>query len=262
MNCFVCGKELREGARFCPNCGVNLAEAPIVEEKTEPEVILEETVAPVTEEVPNAEEAPVAEEAPAEEAAPQPQVKSPYEYDPVPRTEPAQKRRAYWLPEKRSWWKLILFGILTFGIYDLVVLSEIPEETNMVVNGRDGERTMQYWWAMLLSAVTFGIYGLVWTHKLCNRIGRELNRRELGLQNFSASDFWIWAVLGSVIGGFVASILAAIAGAVAAAAGMDIAAISGIELILSCASMVGPMVFLHKLCEAVNLMNKDYNLKG
>ncbi len=121
--------------------------------------------------------------------------------------------------------KYILLSIITCGIYGLVVMSSVSSDINIVASRYDGKKTMHYCLlTFVVAPITFGIAGLVWSHRISNRIGAELKRRGIAY-NFSASDFWLWNVLGSLI-------------------------------------VVGPFVYLHKLFKATNLMNADYNVKG
>ena len=121
--------------------------------------------------------------------------------------------------------KTILLSLVTFGIYPLVVMSAVSNDINIVASRYDGKKTMHYCLLFFIVApVTFGIAGIVWSHKISNRIGAELKRRGIDY-SFSAADFWLWNVLGSLIG-------------------------------------VGPLVYLHKLFKAVNKMNADYNVNG
>lgn len=121
--------------------------------------------------------------------------------------------------------KYILLSIITCGIYGLVVMSSVSSDINIVASRYDGKKTMHYCLlTFIVAPITLGIAGLVWSHRISNRIGAELKRRGIAY-NFSASDFWLWNVLGSFI-------------------------------------VVGPFVYLHKLFKATNLMNADYNVKG
>lgn len=121
--------------------------------------------------------------------------------------------------------KYILLSIITCGIYGLVVMSSVSSDINIVASRYDGKKTMHYCLlTFIVAPITLGIAGLVWSHRISNRIGAELKRRGIAY-NFSASDFWLWNVLGSLI-------------------------------------VVGPFVYLHKLFKATNLMNADYNVKG
>ena len=129
------------------------------------------------------------------------------------------------LPTGRAWWKFILLGIVTFGIYPLVVLCKISTEINTVAGPHDGQKTLHFIVVALLSALTLGILPLVWYHKLSNRVGAELKRRALACE-LSAKTFWGWAILGFLLFG------------------------------------VGPLVYVAKLLNAMNALNADYNAKG
>ena len=121
--------------------------------------------------------------------------------------------------------KTILLSLITFGIYPLVVMSAVSNDINIVASRYDGKKTMHYCLLFFLVApITCGIGAIVWSHKISNRIGAELRRRGIAY-SFSATDFWLWNVLGSLI-------------------------------------VVGPFVYMHKLFKAVNLMNAHYNVNG
>ena len=121
--------------------------------------------------------------------------------------------------------KTILLSVITFGIYPLVVMSAVSSEINIVASRYDGKKTMHFCLLFFIVApITFGIAGIVWYHRIANRIGAELKRRGIAY-NFSAADFWLWNVLGSLI-------------------------------------VVGPFVYLHKMFKAVNKMNAHYNVNG
>lgn len=121
--------------------------------------------------------------------------------------------------------KYILLSIITFGIYGLVVMSSVSESVNVVASRYDGKKTMHYCLlAFLVGPITFGIAYYVWFHKISNRIGNELRRRNISY-SFSCADFWLWNVLGSLI-------------------------------------FVGPFIYYHKLFKATNIICADYNAKG
>ena len=121
--------------------------------------------------------------------------------------------------------KFIFLTFITFGIYALVFYSCISSDINTIASRYDGKRTMHFCLlAFILTPITFGIAPIVWYHKLSNRIGAELSRRGINY-TFSAGTFWGWNVLGSII-------------------------------------FVGPFVYLHKLCAAMNALSADYNVRG
>ncbi len=121
--------------------------------------------------------------------------------------------------------KYIFFSIITFGIYALVVMSQVSNDINIVASRYDGKKTMHFCLlAFIVSPITLGIAAIVWYHNISDRIGNELRRRNVAY-SFSAADYWLWAVLGSLIA-------------------------------------IGPLVYMHKLFKATNLMCADYNKKG
>ena len=129
------------------------------------------------------------------------------------------------LNTRRGLLKYILLGIVTFGIYPLVMMSGISSDINITASRYDGKKTMHYCLlTFIFSWLTLCIAPIVWYHRISARIGHELARRGIAY-NFSAADYWLWSVLGSFI-------------------------------------VVGPFIYIHKLCVAMNLINAHYNING
>lgn len=129
------------------------------------------------------------------------------------------------LKTDRGLLKLILLSLVTLGIYSLFFYANISNELNLLASRYDGKKTMSYWLLLfIIGPITLGIGYIVWMHKLCARMGDELRRRGIHYQ-FDAGTYWLWHVLGSLI-------------------------------------IVGPFIFLHKLCTAANLLAADYNRRG
>jgi hypothetical protein len=129
------------------------------------------------------------------------------------------------LKTNRSLLKLILLSFITFGIYQIVVMSGISTDINVIASRYDGKKTMHFCLLMFLVApLTGGIAMFVWYHRISNRIGDELRRRGIS-SDFNASTFWLWYVLGSLI-------------------------------------FVGPFIYLHKMCNNMNELCMNYNVKG
>ncbi|MGI6773511.1 MAG: DUF4234 domain-containing protein [Acutalibacteraceae bacterium] len=132
---------------------------------------------------------------------------------------------AFKLKTNRSLIKLILLTIITFGIYPIIVMSGISTDINIIASKYDGKKTMHYCLLIFVfSWLTFGIAPLIWSHRISERIGVELLRRNIPYK-FSASDFWLWNVLGAII-------------------------------------VVGPFIYMHKLLKSMNLLCEDYNIRG
>lgn len=129
------------------------------------------------------------------------------------------------LKTNKGLFKYIILSALTLGIYGLVVMSSVGESVNLAASRYDGKKTMHFCLLYFLVApITLGIGGIVWFHRISNRIGDELRRRNIDYR-LSAADFWLWNVLGALI-------------------------------------FIGPFVYFHKLFKATNLMCADYNAKG
>ena len=129
------------------------------------------------------------------------------------------------LKTNRSFIKTILLTFVTFGIYSLITYGKIADEVNLVCSRYDGKKTMNYYLLIfIVTPLTLGIAPLVWMHKICNRMGNELKRRQIDY-NFGAKDFWLWGTIGSII-------------------------------------VVGPFIFAHKFFTSVNKMNESYNKIG
>ena len=104
-------------------------------------------------------------------------------------------------------------------------MSAVSNDINIVASRYDGKKTMHFCLLFfIVIPITFGIAGIVWYHNISNRIGAELKRRGIAY-SFSATDYWLWSVLGSLI-------------------------------------VIGPFVYMHKMFKAVNLMNAHYNVNG
>lgn len=241
MICSYCGKEIKDHWKFCMHCGTKVEaacapeqEVPAVEIPVEPVADTPLYVAPLFD-MPQAEAPKVEQELPyARKITIDPEK---FEFYPEQRDEPIPRGISSWelvpaeretpkleLPVKRSLCKMIFLGLITGGIYPMVIFSRIITELNIAASRYDGKRTMTFFGMLMLAPVTLGVYAYVWFHKLCARIGDELQRRNIDYK-FGPSQFWLWNILGSFI-------------------------------------LVGPFIFTHKLMKSMNLINKDYNEKG
>jgi len=104
-------------------------------------------------------------------------------------------------------------------------MSSVSTDINTIATKYDGKKTMHYCLLFfIIIPITLGIGGIVWSHKISNRIGNELIRRNINYK-FSAGTYWGWGVLGILI-------------------------------------IVGPFVYMHKLFKSMNLLAENYNING
>ena len=251
MNCHYCGTELHDNEIFCRHCGTRLEAAPQRAEET--------AAAPVYEE-------PAAIAAVEEGPAPRPAtVYKEKSFDWQPYGAPAKQEPLVnlhtqtpklRLPVKRSLVKMIFLGIVTLGIYPMVIWSRLVGEVNLVASRYDGERSMSYFGMLMLAPLTLGIHSLVWMNKLCRRISSELQRRSIAYI-FGARDFWLWAFLMSILG----SVCSGVCGALAAM-GSEAYVVIWILLAVGLLTCIGPFIFTAKLMNAMNYLNEDFNING
>lgn len=151
----------------------------------------------------------------------QPQQPQQPQYQQQPMYQPNARK----LNQERALWKFIVYTIITCGIYSIVFWTGIGEDINMAASRRDGKKTMHFCLIyFLLTGLTCGIMMFIWYHKLFQRVGDEARAR--GMQtDLSASTFWLWYMLGSLI-------------------------------------IVGPFIATNKLCEAMNYVAASYNTNG
>ena len=264
MKCHYCGTEIAGNEIYCRHCGTRQqpaqqAQPVIVAAPVEPTPVVEAPVAPV------APAAPVATE-PAPTLRPvqiyeektfgwQPYGGAPAPEEPLFDFE-QNKAPKIQLPTKRGLGKMILFGILTAGIYPVVIWSRLAGEVNMVASRYDGERSVSFFGMLMLAPLTCGIHSLVWMHKLCRRIGAELQRRNVN-STFGAKAFWLWYMLVGTLSGIFTS-----AGSYLVASGTGPVAVAWALVGLGVVALVGPLVFQQKLLKAMNQMNADFNING
>lgn len=142
--------------------------------------------------------------------------KYPYDYEEKKQETPA-------LPTNRSMWKLMLFNILTLGIYSIFFFIPLSFDLDKVDPKRERGKTMNFLAAYILSLFTFSIVIAIWHYHIASRIEEALLRRKIRYE-FSTNDFWGWYFFGSFI-------------------------------------LIGPFVYFHKLCTAMNLLCQSYNEK-
>jgi len=128
------------------------------------------------------------------------------------------------LRTNRGLLKYLIFSLITLNIYHIVLFSHISQEINKVASKHDGRHTMHYCLIyFIFSWLTLGIVPIVWMNNICDRMGTELEYRNINY-SFGAGTFWGWGFFGTLI-------------------------------------IIGPFIFYYKFFKAMNLLNADYNQK-
>ena len=138
-----------------------------------------------------------------------------------PYDEEAREYKPRLLKTDRCMWKLVLLNVLTLGIYSIVFFIPFAFDLEKIAPRREKGRTMNYLWAYLLASVTFSVVLLVWHYQVTQHVEEALKRRDISY-DFGTDTFWCWGFFGLLI-------------------------------------IVGPWVYLHKLCRAMNLLCEHYN---
>lgn len=125
------------------------------------------------------------------------------------------------LVTNRNMWKLMILNILTLGIYSIFFFIPFSFDLDKVDPKREREKTMNFFVAYILSLFTFSIVITIWHYHIAKRVEEALAFRKIDY-DFSTRDFWKWYFFGSFI-------------------------------------IVGPFIYFHKLCSAMNLLCWSYN---
>lgn len=121
----------------------------------------------------------------------------------------------------RQMWKLMLFNFLTCGIYSIAFFMPFSYDLDKIAPKPDRTKTINYMVAYIVSLFTFAIVMVFWHHQIAQRVEEALVKRNIDYE-FSTSSFWGWYFFGSFI-------------------------------------LVGPFVYFHKLCVAMNMLCESYN---
>lgn len=125
------------------------------------------------------------------------------------------------LKTNRSMWKLMLLNILTLGIYSIIFFIPFSFDLDKVAPKNDRSKTMNYLLAYILALFTFSAVLAVWHYQIAKQVEEALTKRNIDYE-FDTGSFWGWYFFGSFI-------------------------------------LVGPFIYFHKLCKAMNLLCAHYN---
>ena len=102
---------------------------------------------------------------------------------------------------ERSFWKLLILSVLTFGIYELWYLHRIAKDVNLMCEG-DGKHSPGVLVMFLLSIVTCGIYGMLWwcnmhdrMRSAAKRYDSNIDQTTSGLMLLFIGAYFLWGIL-------------------------------------------------------------------
>lgn len=135
-----------------------------------------------------------------------------------------QQTSTYAMVTNRKLWKMVLFGIITLGIYPMIMQDKMIHELNIAAYHRDGKITLTPGSVAILFTITFFIYYFVWSHQYMARLQSELKSRQI---SYSCGPVHFW-ILGVLLG----------------------------------ITLIAPLYLEHKVIKAHNLINENYNQNG
>jgi len=106
--------------------------------------------------------------------------------------------------KKRGLARLIIFSVVTLGIYGLFWIHKLAKDVNAICEG-DGKKTSGLLKYFLLSLITIGIYSIVWVYMLGDRLQDNAQKYNLAFKE-SGGIITLWLLLGTliVVGPFIA----------------------------------------------------------
>lgn len=100
------------------------------------------------------------------------------------------------IQENRKLWKLVLFTIPTFGIYNIVFWFQFTRDLNQM--NQKEKRIKNYILVSFLSLITLGIYRWVWLFYLADRI--QVTGEQMGMKVRPGGGTVLgWKLFGSFI---------------------------------------------------------------
>lgn len=105
--------------------------------------------------------------------------------------------------EDRQFWKFVIFGLLTFGIYNIFYEYCLTDDINTVckpVETDDRDKSMNYILVLLLGIITLSIYFLYWIYKQGTRLKKAGGQYGVDIEE-SGGTYLLWAIIGVAVFG-------------------------------------------------------------
>ena len=183
MFCSNCGKEIKDGVKFCPSCGApNSAAEKIKAAATEAFDSTEKELGSAINEVEDSIRSAVNRDAGNGNAN-----GSVYG---------SPKER---LKDDRGIASYIILSIITCGIYGYYFIYKMAHDVNLACDG-DGESTTGLGMFIVLSFITCGFYAYYWYYKLGNRLADNAPRYGLSFRE-DGTTVLLWCLFGLLVCG-------------------------------------------------------------
>ena len=100
---------------------------------------------------------------------------------------------------KRSGVAFIFLGIITLGIYPIVVLTHVRREVNTLTADNGVKKQMPFFWAYVLGLVTYEIVPIVWLAHMAEKVQIAALERKVTSTRISKAFVVCWLLFGSYI---------------------------------------------------------------
>lgn len=107
--------------------------------------------------------------------------------------------------DMKSFWKYLLLGLITCGIYSIYYMWHTTKDINEICKG-DGKQSRNYIVVILLSLLTLGIYGMYWYYIQGKRL-YEISPKYDAYVKENGMTYLIWIIFLSSFGQIVATYL-------------------------------------------------------
>ncbi len=98
----------------------------------------------------------------------------------------------------RSGVLFVFLGIITLGVYPVVLLSHVRKEVSSLLDGKGVGKQMPFVWAYLLGFITLGLAPLIWICRMANKIEMAALEKKITSPRLSGA-YMLWAYFGVVI---------------------------------------------------------------
>lgn len=101
--------------------------------------------------------------------------------------------------KKRNFWLMLLFSLLTFGIYGIYFWWTLINDANELT-APSVERVPEFWKNIIFSILTCGIYSFFWIYKLGNNQNANGSAYQVGINETGVLHLILILVSGFTCG--------------------------------------------------------------